>query len=622
MTSLGSWISPSAMQSLGWALIHSLWQGMAVAALAAALMALCRRPSTRYLLGTGALAAMLAAPVTTFFILRSPEPSPSFLASSGPPASIFLLRNLNAPINASVAATTEVARKIAPVTSAGATRFLPSQDVLPWLVGAWLLGVTLFSLRFAGGFLLLEHKRRSQSSAPSAQILEICREMQRRLGLNRAIQYLECSWLQAPAVIGWLRPIVLLPVIALTGFSEEQLRAVIAHELAHIRRLDSFVNLFQILVETLLFYHPAIWWLNKRIRTERELCCDEIAVSSCGNPIAYARALALMEEWSSAPILAMAANRGSLSERVLYVLDRKSIDTRARIVGLTGGLVFLTAALAAGSASFKVAYPIAAFDVREISRAVLPPANLPQRRATQDAWQIAAVKNSAGAKPAKSISGNEPGSPSGAALPLQQSSTLVTQSLPLTAAPISNQSQAEVTLPRLSLNAPTNPSASAASPADQALTDGAARTESASAVAREPQGKPVDPLVNKGQPIGVGDPNTTICRKPEHLPGSNGADQIVCMKNTYWFALWIRGEALGADGKTILEPLNAPVVAHATGEGNPDEVVCQKSSEQTASRLPSPKLCFRNRYWAGLKRKFNLSPGPPDEQLISALSRG
>ena len=116
--------------------------------------------------------------------------------------------------------------------------FLPP-NFLPWLVEAWLCGVALFGLRFACGFLLLEQKRRGLSSMPSQRVLDLCHELQRRLGLNRAIRYLECGWLQAPAVIGWIRPIVLLPISALTGLSEAQLRAVIAHELAHLRRHDS-----------------------------------------------------------------------------------------------------------------------------------------------------------------------------------------------------------------------------------------------------------------------------------------------------------------------------------------------------------------------------------------------
>src|SRR5205807_1645651 len=100
-----------------------------------------------------------------------------------------------------------------------------------------------------------------------------------------------------------------------TGLSEDQLESVIAHELAHIKRLDAFVNVFQVCVETLLFYHPAVWWLNKRIRAEREHCCDDMAVSLCGNAVEYARALTMMEAWRTAPTLAMAANRSPLAAK-------------------------------------------------------------------------------------------------------------------------------------------------------------------------------------------------------------------------------------------------------------------------------------------------------------------
>jgi beta-lactamase regulating signal transducer with metallopeptidase domain len=255
-------------------------------------------------------------------------------------------------------------------------RAFPSQsnfppNILPWLVGAWFAGVALFSLRFAGGFLLVEHRRRRQSIAPSPRIVAICQEVQRQLGLDRAVRYLECSWLQAPAVIGWFRPIILLPVSALTGLSEEQLRAVVAHELAHIRRLDAFVNLFQILVEALLFYHPAMWWLNKRIRDERELCCDEIAVSVTGSRVEYARALTLMAAWRNAPFLAMAANRGPLSMRILHILGRKPFGAGQRMMGLTGGALFLAAALAAANALFGIAYPIPIAHAKESVRAAL-----------------------------------------------------------------------------------------------------------------------------------------------------------------------------------------------------------------------------------------------------------
>jgi len=339
MTGLTSWLSADVMHALGWMLLHFLWQGTATAALAAVLMSVCRRASTRYVIAVGALALMLVAPVATFFLL-----TPSTAASPAHSASVADTRPM-ASGNVFLGA------------ASGFTRVSPSLDALPWLVEAWLFGVAFFSLRSAGGFLLLERERRKQSTRPSARVLAMCQTVQRRLGLDRTISYCECMWLQAPAVIGWFRPIVLLPVTALTGLSEEQLQSVIGHEIAHIQRLDSFVNLFQIAVETVLFYHPAVWWLNKRIRAEREHCCDDVAVSLCGNPVEYARALTLMEEWRSAPALAMAANRGPLSERIFRVLGRKPMGAGTRGIGITGGLLCLTAALVAGNALLGIAYP-------------------------------------------------------------------------------------------------------------------------------------------------------------------------------------------------------------------------------------------------------------------------
>ena len=370
MVRLNSWLSGNVMHALGWALIHSLWQCLGLAALAAVLMAFSRRPSVRYLVATGMLAAMLAAPTATFFVLmKQAAPVQAQLSAS------TALPFFAAPAAArppSMAMTPGVApaaiTNSAPITLQDSQKqflapWFPSPDllppsILPWLVGAWLCGVALFSLRLAGGFLLLEYKRSGEFNLPGPCILAVCHELERQLGLDRAIRYLECNWLQAPAVIGWIRPIVLLPVRALTGLSEMQLRAVIAHELAHVRRLDAFVNLLQILVETLLFYHPAIWWLNRRIRAERELACDEIAVSLTGDRIAYARALTLMAEWEQAPALAMAANRGPLSERIFYILGRKRFGTGRRALGLTGSILFLAAALGGANALFGIAFPI------------------------------------------------------------------------------------------------------------------------------------------------------------------------------------------------------------------------------------------------------------------------
>jgi beta-lactamase regulating signal transducer with metallopeptidase domain len=328
------------MQSLGWALLHFLWQGTALAALAAAAMAVFRKPVARYLIGISMLGLMLLCPIATFFVYSQQRANSTEFVKSSTLA----------------AAAWPIARGNTAASGATDRLQLRSIDALPWLVEVWLLGVALFSLRSAGGFLLLERERRRQSTVVKDWLLEICYTLQDELGIRRAVQYCESTFLQAPAVIGWFRPIVFLPATALTGLSEEQLRVVIAHELAHIRRFDAFVNVFQICVETLLFYHPAVWWLNRRIRAEREHCCDETAVALCGNAVEYARALTLMEEWRSAPAFAMAANRGPLSERVRHLLGMNVLEDGARKVGFAGSVLFLVTALLAGNALFGIAH--------------------------------------------------------------------------------------------------------------------------------------------------------------------------------------------------------------------------------------------------------------------------
>ncbi|HXW91022.1 MAG TPA: M56 family metallopeptidase [Terriglobales bacterium] len=350
-TAITKLLAPSAMFALGWALLHFLWQGAALAALAAALMSLSRRAPVRYFVGVGALALMLAAPAATAFFYAQSYGGEAPMVKQA--AALFAEARLG-KLEAFAAAVPVAGRNIAAPSAAQGSRWRPT--ALPWVVEAWLAGVILFSLRSAGGFLLLERRRRRRSRVVGARVLEICRGLEHRLGLDRAIAYCECQWLQAPAVMGWFRPVVFLPLTILSGFSEEQLQSIIAHELAHVRRLDAFVNAFQVSVETLLFYHPAVWWLNQRIRAEREHCCDEIAVAVCGNAVAYARALTRLEELRRAPGFAMAANGGPLTERIVRVLGLKTFGDGMRALGLTASLLCLVAALSAGNVLLAVAH--------------------------------------------------------------------------------------------------------------------------------------------------------------------------------------------------------------------------------------------------------------------------
>jgi beta-lactamase regulating signal transducer with metallopeptidase domain len=341
MREITGWLSPEVMRLIGLALLHFLWQGLALAALAGMAMSVFRGASSRYAIGVAALLLMVAAPPMTYFALRGSSAEPAAAQIQGP--------------TATAAASTHVI----PAAHPRKAPFGPSPEVpassLAWLVQVWFAGVLLCSLRTAGGLLWIERLRRKDCSAVPSTMLSRCRALQERLGLARVIRYCECAHLQAPAVIGWFRPVVLLPVTALTGLSEEQLRAVIAHELAHIKRLDAFFNLFQIAAETLFFYHPAVWWLNHRIRAERENCCDDVAVEVCGNPVEYARALAAMAERRAAPSLAMAANRSPLAARVARMLGLTPPGSGRNSAGLAAGILCLSAALFAGNAFVGIA---------------------------------------------------------------------------------------------------------------------------------------------------------------------------------------------------------------------------------------------------------------------------
>jgi beta-lactamase regulating signal transducer with metallopeptidase domain len=342
MSHFVSWISPELLRTLGWTLLHFVWQGAGVAALFAVATAVCRSASARYALAVGALVLMTASPVITFSWLRH-EANPA--VRSGAQGALPWVGG------AARHASTPVASG-APAAESGTT--LPMGML--WLVQAWFLGVVLLSLRTAGGLFVIERMRRREIKPVGQELFERCLALQRKMGLERFIRYCECQRLDAPAVLGWFRPVVLLPVRALTGLTEEQIEAVIAHELAHIRRLDCFVNLFQIAVETLLFYHPAVWWVSQRIRAERENCCDDEAILICGDAVNYARALTLMEEWRTAPALMMAANRSPLAERVVRVLGLNGATGRTRMAGLGVSFVCLAGALLAGNAFLGVAH--------------------------------------------------------------------------------------------------------------------------------------------------------------------------------------------------------------------------------------------------------------------------
>jgi len=340
MTSLQLWLTPDVTRAVALAILHFLWQGVALAALASAAMALSRNAATRYAIAVGVMALMFTAPGLTFIVLqqRAVASANRELAIQGGAANTLMSDSL--------------AAKVSTAASPQRNNIPASPGYLAWLVEAWLAGVALLSLRPAVGFFALQRLRRKQATPVSELVRARCLSLQNTLGVRRLIRYCESVELKAPAVLGWFRPVVFLPLCAVSGLSVDQLDAIVAHELAHIRRLDAFVNLFQVATETLLFYHPAVWWLSSRIRAERENCCDDVAIAVCGNAAAYARALASMAESHAAPSMAMAVNRGPLVARVTRILGAAKSQAGIRGASLFASALCLSVSLLAGHALF------------------------------------------------------------------------------------------------------------------------------------------------------------------------------------------------------------------------------------------------------------------------------
>ncbi len=297
-------LSAPLAQAIGWALLHLIWQGAIVAAILAAGLSLLKQKSAniRYAFACAALALLPLLAVATAWRCYEPLPTPS----DGP----ISLRASSLPADIAKAVAAQAARSA--LVSAGDL----ARSALPYVVLAWLAGVTILSIRL---FVGLSRVQRLAARAVPASVKweSILRRLSHALGLRYAVALLETAAAEVPTVVGWLRPVILLPASALSGLSAEQIEMLLAHELAHIRRNDFFVNVLQSVVETLMFYHPAAWWISSRIRVEREHCCDDLAVEVCGNAVQYARALTRLEELRSTRSgLAVAANGGSLVGRI------------------------------------------------------------------------------------------------------------------------------------------------------------------------------------------------------------------------------------------------------------------------------------------------------------------
>jgi beta-lactamase regulating signal transducer with metallopeptidase domain len=370
VTDLLRLIDHPSVATLGWTLTHFLWQG-AVLGLVAFFILRVVRPSSasaRYVVGVCVLAAMLLTPIATF-VSSSGHSASSRRASqtTSTPTPVAGAGLVTGAIVANLEANPAAVRELLPpagqpVINADEAPMAPTW--LPIVTAVWMFGVATLSLRMLGGWLLTQLLARRAVRVVSGEIEHAAREMARRLRLTRRFRVLESAAVSVPTLVGWIRPVVLLPAAVLAGLSPAQLQAVIAHELAHIRRHDYLVNLLQTFVETLLFYHPAVWWVSAEIRAEREHCCDDLAVDVCGDRLVYVSALAELTAVERRSF-ALAATDGSLVTRVRRILGRPAGGRRE--LPPSWGILVLLIVVGGGAGSYEMSAD--ATDVEQIARA-------------------------------------------------------------------------------------------------------------------------------------------------------------------------------------------------------------------------------------------------------------
>ncbi len=323
MTELSSLVHTPLAGALGWTLFHSLWEGAIAATVLALALSVTRSSRIRYAVACLAMLSVLAGFVVT---LSSAIPE-----GAGTPMAVT--RGI-AHASPGGQRPPEIAAELRMAT------------VLPWLTPFWIAGVILFHLRTITSWTVARRlRRKGVCRAPDGwqQRLDQLRE---RVRVTKPVLLMETVLAQTPVVIGYLRPVILVPIGILAAMPTGQIEAILIHELAHIRRRDYLTNLLQMVVEGFLFYHPAVWWISSVIRAERENCCDDLVVAMNGNAHEYATALTALEEnrWA-ADQAALAATGGLLMKRIRRLLYPKESPRAFLAPVLSVGILALATAL-------------------------------------------------------------------------------------------------------------------------------------------------------------------------------------------------------------------------------------------------------------------------------------
>jgi beta-lactamase regulating signal transducer with metallopeptidase domain len=347
---INEWLANDFTRAFSWTLIHSLWQGLA-AAIIAGLIIFCTKRSTaglRYNLLSGVFLLFIAAAFFTFF------------------TKYYSYNDAGVTAQAS-----GQVKEVATVTSATSTQatqpFYKSftdtfgfyfEQNAPLVVLVWFMVFIVQCLKLFSGFYYIQGLRRRGLSAPPEEWKEKLETLCSKLGIRQTVQFMQSQMVQMPVVLGYLKPIILVPIGMLNNLPAEQVETILLHELGHIRRRDYLINLLQSFAETVFFFNPAIKWISGIIREEREACCDDIVVDFTSNKTTYLQALVNFNDQTNTNnsyAMALGGRQTSLLNRVKRMLtyENNKLNIMEKVI-LVSGLVLFTAFSMVNTKEIKV----------------------------------------------------------------------------------------------------------------------------------------------------------------------------------------------------------------------------------------------------------------------------
>ena len=338
---MGNILPENFTEAIGWTIFHSIWQIAVIAALLGILLIVLGKFSAqlRYFIASATYIFILGVGVFTFVSNFEQQKEIVVARSEQSPAIEDNTSNWIIP------EIMDEAQEDVPFLKAQlevVKSFFSRNFAIIAMV--WLIGIMLLSLRFLGNLVYLQRMKKYRVIPLNKNWQDKMKNLQEKLGIAKTIKLLESSLAKVPMVIGFVKPVILIPLSALSGLSAKEIECIIAHELAHIKRNDYIINILQKVVEILFFYHPAVWWISSVIKMERENCCDDIAISLTGDSVNFVKALANMEEkrlQAEHLAVAFSTSKNQLLKRVQRILNQRKMKSNFNEGFIASCVIFL-----------------------------------------------------------------------------------------------------------------------------------------------------------------------------------------------------------------------------------------------------------------------------------------